>query len=254
MRSSANSGLVLKTTSPGMRASRRRFRSWVQLLGRYSAKSTGTCSVGVASVRHADLTVRDLARRARVLALDPDGVGSLLEPPRVVDDPIGDRLARGQGGDGVLRSLTTDGVIVPRGVDQEVTEPLLQGIGRLRIGTDTGSDGLDTLALSVGEKAKSEGGERGPPLLVAEGVSDQVEVVDEPLLCVAVHGELEVHGEQKIMGERRVPIFRRRNSQGIGMIQLSPTVFSTSLGPPRRTRRSDAVVLGSSGVRLEPVK
>ncbi len=54
----------------------------------------------------ADLAVGDLARRAGVLSLNADRMGTLLEEPRVVDDPRRDRLSLLDGLDRVASGLT----------------------------------------------------------------------------------------------------------------------------------------------------
>lgn len=75
--------------SSGIRASRRLAGSSVRASGRYKAKSIGSCSVRVATVR---LTASWQSRSCRpsrctAAALQRSGVGALLEESRVIDDP-----------------------------------------------------------------------------------------------------------------------------------------------------------------------
>src|SRR5712691_3947882 len=66
----ANSGLVANPTEAGTSASRQRAESWIQLLGRYSSRSSKLCQMA-AGIReeHAQLAVLDAPSRAAILPL-----------------------------------------------------------------------------------------------------------------------------------------------------------------------------------------
>jgi len=138
----------------------------------------------------ADLAIGDLARGAGVLTLNADRVLALFEPAAVVDDPVFDRLALGQGVERAVGSDKADIAIAPVGIDHEVTEPLMQSIGLGGIGAGAGGDRLDALALGIAEQAERVQRERGAPLLVAEHVSDAIEVGLQPRLTVVIEEKI----------------------------------------------------------------
>src|SRR6266542_7061159 len=117
--STANSIFVLNATSPGIRASRRRTGSSVQLLGRYNSKSIGNVLRRCCDAEaHAELTVGDLSRRTRVLPLHPNRMRPLLEKTRVVDHPRRDRFSFAQRLQRVARRLQANRMIAPAAAPQ----------------------------------------------------------------------------------------------------------------------------------------
>jgi hypothetical protein len=96
-----------------------------------------------------DLAVRHFSRRAGVLSLHTDRVGSLLEKAGVVDDPRLDNLLLLELLQRVTRRFQPHAAIVP-GRLQKVQHPLMRCIHPRRIGTD----GLDALALGRAQRPR----------------------------------------------------------------------------------------------------
>ncbi len=180
----ASVSLVLNVTPSGIRASLRLTASSVPARGEIELEiDRQSLAGGRHAEAHGDLAVRDLARRTSVLALHPDRVFSLLEHARVVDDPAADRFARGHLANGIPRSRATDLAIAPRGIDEEVVNPLVGGVDTVGVWAGTSRDRLHTLSLPVAQKALGVQGERGSPLLVIEDLADGVEVFREAALA-----------------------------------------------------------------------
>jgi hypothetical protein len=93
-----------------MRASKRRFGESSHDLGRYSAKSIGTCSFRDATLRLTPIwQLVTLPADPVYWRCTPTEWGPLLEEARVVDDPRRHRLALGHRRDRVSRGLQLGG-------------------------------------------------------------------------------------------------------------------------------------------------
>ena len=151
---------------------------------------------------HADLAVGGLARRSRVLALDADRMLSLLDEPRVVDDPGLDALVLGHCLEAVVRGRTADLHIAPLGVGDEVLEPLMGSISLDGVAAGSRGDGLHTLPLALAEQTDRVGRKRRPPALVVKDFTELVHETDQPALGFNVHADV-VHGHLRSWSDPR---------------------------------------------------
>ena len=135
----------------------------------------------------ADLTVCDLAGRARVLPLNSDRVGALLQETCVVDDPRIDGLLGRHGGERVLRRRQANIVVAPWRIVREMKKPLMLCIGTGRIRACPGSDRFDALALAVTEDPFGVERERFAPALSPQHLADAVEELRQSPLSSNIH-------------------------------------------------------------------
>ncbi len=85
---------------------------------------------------YTNLAVGDFPRRPGILALNADRMRPLLEKPRVVDNPNRERIALLHGVDHIARRLTTDILVLPGRISQEVQEMIMDALrlGGVRCG------------------------------------------------------------------------------------------------------------------------
>ena len=116
-------GLVANATSSGTPALARRARSPARRSGTSSARSikAGPFLRAGVSPEHADLTVLDPARRARVLPLHADGFAALLHDAGLVQHQHGTRIAQPLGDVGP--QIVAGRSRVPAHPAQEVLHP-----------------------------------------------------------------------------------------------------------------------------------
>ena len=122
---------------------------------------------------HADLTIGNLARRARVLALHADRTGPLLEEACVVDDPGRHLLSpRAQRRESVPCDHPPHGVVVPARPREEVEELVVRVLRFRLVAARARRDRLDALALPLAEDAEGVHGEGFPLALVPQTPSN----------------------------------------------------------------------------------
>src|SRR3954451_12063987 len=122
----------------------RRFRSSVQLSGRYRRQARGWLPGGASLVEaHRPLAVRQFAQCAAVLALHPHRVFAFLGETRVINDPEGFSLL---GADS-SRQLLPDRFPRPRAWADKLWQGLFLAI------RETRDHGADTLAFSLQQEA-----------------------------------------------------------------------------------------------------
>lgn len=106
---------------------------------------------------HADLAIADFAERARVLALDADGVPTLLWEPRIVNDPHADLLLGLERFHDVGCGFASNPEVVPPTLTKEVENRALDTGAPDHVGTRSRRDGLHALSLTVAHDASSVG-------------------------------------------------------------------------------------------------
>lgn len=142
---------------------------------------------------HADLTVGDLTGRSRVLTLDADRVLSLLEEPRVVDDPRGHGFLLLQSFDPVPCSLPPHETVAPRTAPDEVQQAVVHPFALPLVARRACCDRFDALSFAVADESERVGRERGALLAALQVLADPlVEELVHPSVHIRAH--LEGHG------------------------------------------------------------
>src|SRR3954469_2764607 len=115
--SQAICGLVVKVISSGMPALVRLLSSLAQASGRYTPVDQSLPVAAGIGQEHANLTVLDPPRRARILACDPDRVLALLQEPGLVDHQHAVAIAERR--DHVSADAIAQAISIPAAVLQE---------------------------------------------------------------------------------------------------------------------------------------
>src|SRR5262249_19078408 len=120
----------------------------------------------------ADLAVGDLTSGLGVLALNADRMFTLLQEPRVVDDPRRDGLLLLQRFDRVFRTLPPHETVAPRTAADEVQEIVVHPLAHPLIAGYARGDRLDALALALPDDSERVGRERSPLFRTTKVLAD----------------------------------------------------------------------------------